>query len=151
MMKSVVLFLVLLLSVGGVAKAQDQSLYESESLMWVLDEVYAASYDFPSVYLIEEKLDPVYSQIPEEGCFEVQAQVVKDHFKEVFVAYESFYPDHILPFEQAQSDLEIILGEDAFLRCSEQSENKWEIIKVDHYRKLEGGAWIRFEVSQRKD
>lgn len=150
MIKSMLIFLILLISVGGVSKAQDRGLYASDALMWVLDEVYAASYDFPAVYLVEEKLDPIHSQIPEEGCFEVPAKDVKGHFQKVFDAYNKFYPDNVLPFKQAKNDLEMILGEEAFLQCSEESQNDWELIKVDHYRKVNGGVWIRFEESQRR-
>lgn len=150
MLKPITLFFLLLLGLGGPLKAQEKSLYESEALMWVLDEIYAASYDLPAIYLIQEKLDPLHAQIPHSGCDEVKAKVVKNHFEEIFESYRSFYPDSSLPFDRAQRDIEAILGQGHFLRCHEQSENKWELIYVDHYRKIEGRLWIRFEVGQRR-
>ena len=150
MIKSIFIFLVLLFSLSGVSGAQERSLYDSDSLMWVLDELYPASYDFAAIYLVEEKLDPVRSQIPQEGCVEVKAEVVKNYFQRAFNAYQNFYPDNELPFDQAEKDLEYIMGDDAYLQCSEKFENKWESIEVDHFRKVRGGIWIRFEVSQRK-
>lgn len=130
--------------------AQIQTLEDSEPLMRILEEVYAASYDFPNIYLIEVRPGDSYSQIHKSECVRVKAQMVKDRFEKVFNAYQEFYPDSALPFERAELDLELILGKQAYLQCSESLENKWEFVRVDYYRKHKGGDWIRFEVSQRK-
>lgn len=141
MTNRLLIFLLLILTPLHVHASLNR-LSERCSLMLVLDMIYTASYDFDRTYRIEER---EFVELVDVKCQNVKSSFLKEHINSIFEVYQSYYPDDDLPFDKAREELDDVVSQQEYLKCSKEYANSWESVETDHYRPLEGGYWITIE------
>ncbi len=82
----------------------------------VLSSVYAASFDMDSYFHV------VIGKIDEASgfsCSLVKAEYLKEKIWKHVLAFQSFYPDEALPYQEAKGQLSSIIGNSLYKACEE--------------------------------
>jgi hypothetical protein len=140
-----ILATLLMTSLGARANF-DQFTYHSYALQEVLDAIYDASFDFDGVYSITHNFD-FRVNVKDGKCTVVKDRHVLNHFARIFDEFRSFYPDEVLPYDEALVDLYHLVSGNEYEKCVKTYDEDYISVSVTQYNSLQSDLWIRVEYS----